>query len=81
MAKVMRKETWHMQKHDQASGNPLFLSIYPPNQSLFYALTYTSDFTGGSPPSPFLSEKELACSSKSIKVTGCDKSVSTYGLL
>ena len=33
----------------------------PPNQSLFYALT--SDFTGGSPPSPFLSEKELTCSS------------------
>ena len=22
----------------------------PQNQSLFYALTYTSDFTGGSPP-------------------------------
>ena len=22
----------------------------PPNQSLFYAFTYTSDFTGGSPP-------------------------------
>ena len=35
----------------------------PQNQSLFYALTYTSDFTGGSPPSPFLSEKELPCSS------------------
>ena len=30
----------------------------PQNQSLFYALTYTSDFTGGSPPKPFLSEKE-----------------------
>ena len=29
----------------------------------FYALTYTSDFTGCSPPSPFLSEKELTCSS------------------
>ena len=40
-----------------------FLSTYPQNQSLptllFYALTYTSDFTGGSPPSQFLSEKEL----------------------
>ena len=46
---------------------PLFPSIYPQNQSLptllFYALTYTSDFTGGgSPPSP-LSEKELTYSS------------------
>ena len=30
---------------------------------LFYALTSTSDFMGGSPPSPFLSEKELTCSS------------------
>ena len=29
---------------------------------LFYALSYTSDFTGGSPPSP-LSEKELTYSS------------------
>ena len=81
MAQVMRKEAWHTQRRDQASGNPLFLSIYPQNQSLFYALTYTSDFTGGSPPSPFLSEKELTCSSKSIKIPGRDKSVSVYGLL
>ena len=27
MAKVMRKEAWHTQRRDQASGNPLFLSI------------------------------------------------------
>ena len=81
MAKVMRKEAWHMQRRDQASGNPLFPSIYPQNQSLFYALTYTSDFTGGSPPSPFLSEKELTFISKSIKIPGHDKSVSAYGLL
>ena len=63
LAKVMRKEAQHTQRQDRASGNPLFPSIYPQNQSLFYALTYTSDFTGGSPPSPFLSEKELTCSS------------------
>ena len=50
MAKVMKKEAWHTQRRDQASGNPLFPSIYPQNQSLFYALTYTSDLTGGSPP-------------------------------
>ena len=85
MAKVMRKEAWHTQRRDQASGNPLFPSIYSPNQSLStllcHALTYTSDFTGGSPPSPFLSEKELTCSSKSIKIPGHDKSVSAYGLL
>ena len=54
MAKVMRKEAWHTQRRDQASGNHLFPSIYHQNQSLFYALTYTSDFTASSPPSPFL---------------------------
>ena len=84
MAKVMRKEAWHTQRHDQASGNPLFLSIYPLNQSLptllFHALTSTSDFMGGCSP-PVLSEKELTYSSKSIKIPGRDKSVSAYGLL
>ena len=34
MAKVMRKEAWHTQKRDQASGNPLFPSIYPITISL-----------------------------------------------
>ena len=61
MAQVMRKEAWHTQRHDQASGNPLFPSIYPQNQSLstllFHALAYTSDFMGGYSP-PVLSEKE-----------------------
>ena len=33
MAKVMRKEAWHTQRRDQGSGNPLFPSIYPQNQS------------------------------------------------
>ena len=84
MAKVMRKEASAYAKADRASGNPLFPSIYPQNQSLptllFYALTYTSDFTGGCTPLP-LSEKELTYSSKSIKIPGCDKSVSTYELL
>ena len=51
MAKVMRKEAWRTQRRDRASGNPLFLSIYPQTESLptllFYALTYTSDFMGG----------------------------------
>ena len=66
MAKVMRKEAWHTQRRDLASGNPLFLSIYPQNLSLstllFHALAYTSDFMGGCSP-PVLSEKELTCSS------------------
>ena len=50
MAKFMRREAWHVQRCDQASENPLLLSIYPQNQSLstllFHALTYTSDFMG-----------------------------------
>ena len=53
MAKVMRKEAWHTQRRDQASGNPLFPSIYPQNQSLptllFHALAYTSNFMGAVP--------------------------------
>ena len=65
MAKVMRKEASAYAKRDQASGNPLFQSIYPQNQSpptlLLYALTYTSDFMGGCPLP--LSEKELTYSS------------------
>ena len=61
MAKVMRKEAWHTQTRDQASGNPLFPSIYPQNQSLstllFHSLAYTFDFMGGCSP-PVLSEKK-----------------------
>ena len=56
----------------------------PPNQGLptllSYALTYTYHFTGGWPPLLLL-EKELTYSSKSIKIPGHDKSVSTYKLL
>ena len=55
----------HTQRRDRASGNSLFPSIYPQNQSLpilpLYALTYTSDFMGGCPPP--LMEKELTYSS------------------
>ena len=78
------RRLWHMQRWDRASGKPLFPSIYPQNQSLptllFYALIYTSDFTGGCPPPP-LSEKDLTYSSKLIKIPRRDKNVSTYKLL
>ena len=73
-----------MQRRDRASGDPLFLSIYPPNQSLptllFYALTYTSDFTGGLPLITSLKEG-VNVQLQSIKIPGRDKSVSTYKLL
>ena len=35
MAKVMRKEAWRRQRRDQASGNPLFPSIYPKTRVCF----------------------------------------------
>ena len=42
-----------MQRRDRASGDPLFPSIYPQNQSLptllLHALTYTSDLMGAVP--------------------------------
>ena len=54
MAEVMRKEAWHTQRRDQASGVPLeILKHLPPKPESAYfllcALTYTSDFTGGCP--------------------------------
>ena len=67
VAKVMRKEAWHMQRRDQASGVPLeILEHLPPKPESAYFLlcffTYTSDFTGAVPH--YLSlKKELAYSS------------------
>ena len=73
-----------MQRRDGASGDPLFLSIYPQNQSLptllFYALTYTSDFTGGCSPTTSLGVG-VNLQLQLIKIPGRDKSVSTYKLL
>ena len=39
MAKVMRKEAWHTQRRDQASGNPLFPSISPQTRVLYRELS------------------------------------------
>ena len=67
MAKVMRKEAWHMQRRDQASGVSLeILEHLPPKPESAYfllcAFTYTSDFRGAVPQ--YLSlKKELAYSS------------------
>ena len=41
MAKVMRKEAWHTQRRDQASGNPLFPSIYPKTRVCFMLSSIT----------------------------------------
>ena len=47
---------------------------------LFYALTYTSDFTGGCSPTTPLGEG-VNLQLQLTKIPGCDKSVSTYELL
>ena len=62
MAKVMRKEAWHTQRRDRASGVPLeILEHLPPNPESAYfllcAFTYTSDFTGGCPSLPLSKKK------------------------
>ena len=65
-----------MQRRNRASGNPLFLSIYPQNQSLptllFHALTYTSDFTGGCSPTNSLGEG-VNLQLQLIKIPGHDE--------
>ena len=47
---------------------------------LFYAFTYTSDFTGACSPTTSLGEG-VNLQLQLIKIPGCDKSVSTYKLL
>ena len=71
MTKVMRKEAWHTQRRDQASGVSLeILEHLPPKPESAYfllcALTYTSDFTGGCPPLS-LSEKRVNLQLQLIK--------------
>ena len=61
-----------------------FSSIYSQNQSLptllLCALTYTSDFKGGYPPSPLL-EKGVSLELQLIIISGRDRSVLIYRLL
>jgi len=83
VAKVMRKEAWHTQRLDRASGVPLeILEHLPPKPEsayfLLFAFTYTSDFMGRCPLLP-LSEKRVSLQLQLI-IPGCD-SVSTYKLL
>ena len=74
VAKVMRKEAWHTQRRDRASGVPLeILEHLPPKPESAYfllcTLTYTSDFTGGCPPLP-LSEERVNLQLQLIKFLG-----------
>ena len=83
VTKVMRKEAWHTQRWDQASGVSLeILEHLPPKPESAYfllcAFTYTSHFMGACLPLP-LSEKRVSLQLQLI-IPGCD-SVSTYKLL
>ena len=79
-----------MQRQDRASGDALFLSIYPQTQSLptllLYALTYTSDFMGGWGggvglfPTTSLGEG-VNLQLQLTKIPGGDKGVSTFKIL
>ena len=70
MAKVMRKEAWHTQRRDQASGYPLFLSIYPKTRVCFMLSPITVSFGEG-----------VNVQLQGNKIPGRDKRVSAYGLL
>ena len=68
----MRKEAWHTQRRDRASGVPLEILEHLPTKPesayfLLCAFTYTSDFTGGCPPLP-LSEKRVNLQLQLIKL-------------
>src|SRR5574337_335725 len=74
MAKVMRKEAWHTQRRDRASGVPLEILEHLPQKPesayfLLCALTYTSDFMGGCPQLP-LSERRVNLQLQLIKFLG-----------
>ena len=69
MAKVMRKEAWHTQRLDQASGNPLFPSIYPQIRVLYGELSPIT-----------ISLRGVNLQLQLIKIPGRDKSVSAYEL-
>ena len=70
MPKVMRKEAWHTQRRDQASGNPLFPSIYPQIRVLYGELS----------PITISLREGVNLQLQLIKIPGRDKSVSVYEL-
>ena len=70
MAKAMRKEAWHTQRRDQASGNPLFPSIYPKTRVLYGELS----------PITISLREGVNLQLQLIKIPGRDKSVSIYEL-
>ena len=82
MAKVMRKEARHTQRQDQASAVPLeILEHLPPKPESAYfllcALTYTSDFTGGTTALNLHRENQALCRHVGYAVSHTDSFCST----
>ena len=53
MAKVMKKEAWHTQRRDQASGNPVPEHLPPKPESVYFAALSSHlrlRLYGGRPP-------------------------------
>ena len=84
MAKVMRKEAWHMQRRDRASGDPPVPKHLPPKPESAYFTASCSHLHlwlyGGLSPTTSLGEG-VNVQLQLIKIPGHDKSVSTYKLL
>ena len=83
MTKVMRKEASAYAKAGSGLRKPLVPKHLPPKpESTYftYAVTYPSDFMGGSPITIPLGEG-VNLQLQLIKIPGRDKSVSTYKLL
>ena len=85
VAKVMRKEAWHTQRRDRASGGPLeILEHLPPKSESAYFTTLCSHLHlwlyGGLPPTTSL-WKRVNLEFQLIIIPGRDRSVSTYKLL
>ena len=78
------RRLWHMQRQDRASGDPLFPSSYPQNQSAYFTVLCSHLhfwlYRGLSPITISLGEG-VNSQLQLIKIPGHDKSVSTYKLL
>ena len=72
------------QRQDRASGDPLFPSIYPPNQSAYFTVLCSHLHLwlyGGLSPITISLREGVNLQLQLIKIPGHDKSVSTYKLL
>ena len=72
MTKLMRKEAWHTQRRDRASGVPLEIleHLHPKPESAYFLLSPTPLTLRGAVPH-YLSEKRVSLQLQLI-ILGCD---------